>query len=253
MIALIMASLGLRILRIVPKKYCTIPLPQSWMKRLKDLSASRNPFAPFLLGALTFFLPCGFTQSMQLLALGSGSFLMGGLIMLTFALGTLPSLLGISLASAFATGRAARIFTLSSGCAVLLLGVLNLQSGFVLMGIDPGDLLARAFAVNRNIQLSPDVSINEKGQQIISLNVTDFGYTPNSVTIEPNHETWIYATAPNGLSGCATTMTAPAYGISTFIHQGTNWLGPIKNPTSDFLVTCSMGMMRTNIHVKRSS
>lgn len=43
-----------------------------------------------LLGALTFFLPCGFTQAMQLYAISSGNFISGALIMSLFAIGTKP-------------------------------------------------------------------------------------------------------------------------------------------------------------------
>jgi sulfite exporter TauE/SafE len=93
LIAVVMIGLGLNILHIVPKNFCRIPLPRKMQARIHALSRSQNPFAALTLGALTFFLPCGFTQSMQLLALGSGSFFLGGMIMLVFALGTLPSLL----------------------------------------------------------------------------------------------------------------------------------------------------------------
>jgi sulfite exporter TauE/SafE len=57
--------------------------------RLKDMN---HRFTPFLLGAVTFFLPCGFTQSMQVYTLSSGSFLAGAMTMTAFALGTLPVL-----------------------------------------------------------------------------------------------------------------------------------------------------------------
>ncbi len=252
-IALVMIILGLRILRILPSKYCTVPFTGPWTKRLRSLAKSRHPVAPFILGGLTFFVPCGFTQSMQLLALGSGSFLAGGSIMFTFALGTLPSLLGISFLGAFTTGKPARLFSQCSAVLVLLFGVLNLQSGFALMNIDIAEHIRAALLHNRSQQVSQNVSVNERGQQIISLNVTDAGFTPNVMTIEPNKETWIYANAPNGISGCASSIMAPSYGISTVIRQGFNWLGPIKNPASDFLITCSTGVLRATIHIGQKS
>ncbi|MDR2416217.1 MAG: sulfite exporter TauE/SafE family protein [Candidatus Peribacteria bacterium] len=39
---------------------------------------------------MTFFVPCGFTFAMQLYAMQTGSFLSGGVVMLLFAVGTLP-------------------------------------------------------------------------------------------------------------------------------------------------------------------
>lgn len=52
--------------------------------------------APIILGAITFILPCGFTQSTQIVALSSGNFIDGAMIMLVFALGTLPVLALVS-------------------------------------------------------------------------------------------------------------------------------------------------------------
>jgi sulfite exporter TauE/SafE len=49
----------------------------------------------FVLGASTFFLPCGFTQAMQLYAMSSGNVFSGALIMGVFAVGTTPGLLSI--------------------------------------------------------------------------------------------------------------------------------------------------------------
>jgi sulfite exporter TauE/SafE len=47
-------------------------------------------FGAFISGALTFFVPCGFTFAMQLYAMQTGSFWMGAVVMLLFAGGTLP-------------------------------------------------------------------------------------------------------------------------------------------------------------------
>lgn len=57
----------------------------------KVLSIKNPAFAP-IIWALTFFLPCWFTQSMQVYAASSGSFLTWAMIMWTFALWTMPVL-----------------------------------------------------------------------------------------------------------------------------------------------------------------
>lgn len=246
-LAVVMLSMGLSLLRIVPKNVCTIPLPRSWVQRLRSASSSRMPAMPFALGAATFFVPCGFTQSMQLLALASGSFTTGALIMGTFALGTLPALLGISVLSSAAEGRSGRLFIRFSGAVVTLLAIFNLQAGLVLSGVNIPE-----FGGGLAADSDPNVSINAQGQQIISLSVQNDGYSPASVTIDPNRETWIYASAKDRPSGCASMLTAPAFNLSVPVQKGGNWLGPIQNPTKDFLISCSMGMLRTNVHVRKS-
>ncbi|MEI6118848.1 MAG: sulfite exporter TauE/SafE family protein [bacterium] len=72
-------------------------------------------------GALTFFLPCGFTFAMQVYAISTGNFLQGALVMGIFALGTLPGLLSIGAVASFVKGNAAKYFYRFVGVLVLLL------------------------------------------------------------------------------------------------------------------------------------
>jgi len=209
------------------------------------LTRSGSTPAAFLLGALTFFIPCGFTQSTQLLALGAGSFLGGALIMTTFALGTLPSLIGISIVSSLARGKFLQWFFAFSGMLVVVLGLLNLKGGLLLLNIDVQSLLPSSFTVEQD----PNVAVDAEGKQIVSLTVTDQGYQPGAFTIRAGRETWIRAYAPLPVGGCATFLQAPAFNIQTPIAQGENWLGPIVNPQNDFVLTCSMGMFRADVHV----
>jgi sulfite exporter TauE/SafE len=245
-IAIVMVILGLNILHFLPKRYCRIPVPNSWRMKIHRLTKSDHTLAPLLLGGLTFFLPCGFTQSMQLLALSSGSFFAGSLIMTAFALGTLPALLGISFASSFAGGKLGKMFFTFAGTASVLLGLLNLQSGLILTGIDPLGPVERLFT--RTEASSEGVSIASDGQQVVTLQVTEYGYTPNHFTIQPGKSTWIYAYAPKNISNCASMLTVPSLNVSTSIKQGPNWLY-VGSPTKSFLLTCSMGMFKATVDI----
>lgn len=92
--------------------------------------------APFLVGAGTFFLPCGFTQSMQIASISSGSFYEGFMIMLFFSLGTLPMLFALSFSSyKFAHSKNAEVFYKTSGIVVIGLGIISLLSGLAGMGL----------------------------------------------------------------------------------------------------------------------
>jgi copper chaperone CopZ len=64
-IAALMIALGVNLLDVLPGGFAIRP-PMSWSRRIVALAESKHPGVPFLLGALTYFLPCGFTQSMQL-------------------------------------------------------------------------------------------------------------------------------------------------------------------------------------------
>ena len=103
--------------------------------RLKDMN---HRFTPFLLGAVTFFLPCGFTQSMQVYTLSAGSFLVGALTMTAFALGTLPVLALLSfgplgIRSSAYTG----VFFKTVGLIVIAFALLTLYGSLVAIGALP--------------------------------------------------------------------------------------------------------------------
>lgn len=246
-LAAILILLGLRILQLVPKRYCSIPLPQSFMRRLHRLASSDHVLAPSILGALTYFIPCGFTQSMQLLALSSGDFAKGATIMFFFALGTLPALLGISVLSSNVQGKTARGFFFFTGALSLMLGLQSLQSGLLLTGID----LSKALPFHQTLmmQIDPNVSIDKNGQQVIDVTINDRGYSTTSFVIQANTPTWILARAPYGVSGCLNFLVIPSMNISKQIAQGDNWIGPLT-PTQDFSFLCSQGIYKADVFVR---
>lgn len=130
--ALVMLFLGLNLVGVFAKN--KIALPSGLFNFFRRIE--HKTFAPLTLGFATFFLPCGFTQSMQVSALSSGSFLSGFLIMFTFALGTLPVLAFLSFGSAsFAQGKHAPLFFKSAGIVVIGLGLFALLSGLAVLGI----------------------------------------------------------------------------------------------------------------------
>lgn len=130
--ATIMIVLGLNLTGVFKKSRFTLPSGMFNFFR----KVEHQTFAPLLLGVGTFFLPCGFTQSMQVAALSSGSFISGLLIMLFFALGTLPMLLLLSFGSAsFAHSKYAPLFFKSAGIVVIGLGIFALLAQLAGLGI----------------------------------------------------------------------------------------------------------------------
>lgn len=244
LISLIMIWLGLNILELLPKKFCSMPLPAFAVRHLRNLSHSESILGPFFLGGLTYFIPCGFTQSMQLLALSSGDFSTGALIMTIFALGTLPALLGIGALSAFAQGKAGRIFIMIAGSASLLLGLGGLQAGLNLAGVH----ITVPAIFSSTKESDPNVTIDGNGQQIISVSISEKGYNVGDFVIEPGKTTWIYAKA-GSLSGCLNSMIIPAFNVNQVMNKGENWVGPIR-PTKDFAFMCSAGIYRANVRVR---
>ncbi len=130
--SVVMLLLGLNLVGVLAKNKIALPSGLfSFFKRIEY-----KTFTPLILGFVTFFLPCGFTQSMQVSALSSGSFVSGFLIMFAFALGTLPMLALLSFGSAsFARGKHASLFFKSAGVVVIGLGLFAFLAGLAGLGI----------------------------------------------------------------------------------------------------------------------
>lgn len=130
--SVVMLLLGLNLVGVFAKN--KVALPAGVFNFFRKIE--HKTLTPLIIGFGTFFLPCGFTQSMQVSALSSGSFMSGLLIMFTFALGTLPMLVLLSFGSAsFAHGRHAPLFFKSAGIVVIGLGLFALLAGLAGLGI----------------------------------------------------------------------------------------------------------------------
>ncbi|MDP3996283.1 MAG: sulfite exporter TauE/SafE family protein [bacterium] len=130
--AIIMLLFGLNLTGVFSKNHFTLPSGIfNFFRKIEH-----KTLTPLIIGFATFFLPCGFTQSMQIAAVASGSFTSGFLIMFAFALGTLPMLAFLSFGSAsFARGKHAPLFFKSAGVVVTGLGIFALLSGLAGLGI----------------------------------------------------------------------------------------------------------------------
>ncbi|MFZ3011914.1 MAG: sulfite exporter TauE/SafE family protein [Minisyncoccia bacterium] len=134
--SLVMLFLGLNLVGVFAKNKIT--LPSGIFQKISSVfrKIEHKTLTPIVIGFGTFFLPCGFTQSMQVSALGSGSFMSGLLIMFAFALGTLPMLSLLSFGSAsFAHSKYAPLFFKSAGVVVVGLGIFALLAGLAGLGI----------------------------------------------------------------------------------------------------------------------
>lgn len=133
----VMIVLGVGLLDLFPnlRKY-QLRMPKLFGEKIVNDESKKTHLAPVLLGLSTFFLPCGFTQSMQLYSLTTGNFISGALTMFVFALGTLPVLALISFASIkLAGGLRSKLFFKTSGFIVLFFALFNFLSSLVAVGL----------------------------------------------------------------------------------------------------------------------
>lgn len=138
-VGLVMLILGINLLDVFHwSKRLQPSMPKSLSKHAFSISKFNHSVTPLLIGVATFFLPCGFTQSMQIYTLSTGSFMKGGLTMLAFALGTFPVLALISFSSfSIQKSSKAGIFFKSAGLVVILFAVFNIINALAVAGIVP--------------------------------------------------------------------------------------------------------------------
>ena len=246
----VMILLGLQMLRLLPALTRFLPtMPKSFSHFIHDLAERDANGGAFVLGAVTFFLPCGFTQALQLYVLAKGSFAIGALTMLAFSLGTLPALLSLSALSSLASGTFQRHFLKFAGAAVIVLGIANIQYGLVLTGsamnatsVTPDVATPTAEAppaqmtTVQNKQDMPD-------KQVVVMRIDGFSYIPNRFTVMQGVPVEWRIDASDA-AACGRFLLAPGLGIRKLLSdRSTTMITFVPQQAGEFGFNCGMGMM----------
>lgn len=237
-VAVLMTLLGVRLTGLSPRIAAWSPtLPTGLGRRLGigegGVSAYSDTRA-LALGAATFFLPCGFTQAVQVYALSTGSPLTAGAIMAVFAIGTAPGLLALAGLPAMIPQGARPVFSRVVGVVVLGFALLNASAGFRLMGISP------VLGVAAGPAATPVVSV-ENGVQVLRTFQLANGYQPQDTAIYAGMPTrWIVESLAGG--SCAVFLQVPSLGLAVTLHKGDNVIDLPALEPGRIAYSCSMGM-----------
>lgn len=136
-ISLLMVLLGCQMLGVTALRRFQIALPKGMTRKIADEKKFEGRYMPFVMGAATFFIPCGLTITAQTVALLSGNAIQGALIMGFFALGTAPMLLliGFSSVKFFSKPHVSLIFSRVAGFLVLFFALYNIWNQAGLLGL----------------------------------------------------------------------------------------------------------------------
>jgi sulfite exporter TauE/SafE/copper chaperone CopZ len=234
-----MLFLGVRMLGIFP-----------WLSRLKvrfpglggqKMRSAASGRGPFVVGLLNGLMPCGPLQTMQVYALGTGSFIAGALSMFLFSLGTVPLLLGFGAISAFLSARFNRGMLKASGVLVMALGLVMFTRGVNLFGvalpsINPGS--GSSVAVAKVIGDHQDVRTTVEAGD----------YHPFIVQ-KGIPVRWTVSVKAEDLNGCNNPLTVPQYGIRKTLVPGDNLIEFTPDRDGTIAYTCWMGMITSSIRI----
>lgn len=242
----VMAVVGLQLTGIFPRlSNVSITLPKG-ISRTLGITEGEGEYSvrsSILLGALTFFVPCGFTQAMQLYAMSTGSFITGALTMAVFAIGTTPGLLGVGGLTSFMKGQYSKLFFKFAGLVVIALSVFNISNGLTLAGLrTTPKSTVQAAAVDPNVTV-------EDGKQVVHMVQTGQGYSPDTITVKKGVPVkWIVKSEdPNS---CASSLVVPLLNIRTLLTANEQVFEFTPKETGDIRFTCSMGMYSGAFHVQ---
>jgi sulfite exporter TauE/SafE/copper chaperone CopZ len=236
-----MLFLGLRMLGIFP-----------WLSRLRirlpgiagrKFSAAARGRGPFVVGLLSALMPCGPLQTMQVYALGTGSFFAGALSMFLFSLGTVPLLLGFGLVSSLLSAKFNARMLKASGVLVLFLGLVMFTRGISLFGIALPALRPAAYSGT-----GIAVARLADGGQEVQTRVESGRYYPLIVQAGVPVR-WILNVTADDLNGCNNPVTIPQYGIRKQLVPGENLIEFTPTQAGTIGYTCWMGMISSYIKV----
>lgn len=245
-VSLVMIILGFQLLRLFPWMRRFQPkMPKFLAHKIYNLSNKDNKSAPFFLGASTFFLPCGFTQTLQLYVLAKGDAITGAFTMLAFSLGTLPALISISAISSFAKGAFQRYFIKFSGILVIILGIFNVNNGIALTGSNFNLASVLQTSSNKTVTQNDASDLNVKladGKQIVDMQVVGLTYSPHQFTVVQGVPVEWRIDASRA-EGCGQVISVPKLGIVKYLSP-TNITAIRFTPeeTGSIAFSCTMGM-----------
>ncbi len=106
---------------------------QKMQQSLRKWMDRRDPLGAFFSGSLLGLHPCGLLFAMLISAAATGSALKGGLMMLLFGIGTVPSLLTVATVGFYGRKRLqGRIFSNIAATLIALSGILFILRGMVI-------------------------------------------------------------------------------------------------------------------------
>ncbi|OGG10031.1 hypothetical protein A2154_04325 [Candidatus Gottesmanbacteria bacterium RBG_16_43_7] len=232
-------------------RYFALTPPRFVSRFIRSQSKAGEVFTPILLGALTVFIPCGTTQAMMVLSMGTGNPIWGALVLDAFVLGTIPVffILGLSLTSLKDIFQAR--FRIVAATLIILLALWNVNSALTLTGTI-WTIQGLARRVNCVISFC-DSEPQTLGQATTETPITigARGYSIDQPVIKAGAPITVHLINTDG-ANCAQSFTIPSYNIQKVVPLGeradVTFIAPQKPGKLAFM--CSMGMYRGEFIVR---
>ncbi len=242
-VGLVMVFLGLQLSQVFPRlRAISFTLPKGLGRILgiqKHTNAEYSHRGAFILGTLTFFLPCGFTQAVQLSVIALGSPVPGAIAMSVFALGTMPGLLALGGLGSAVKGTARNLFFALISVVLVIFGFWNVTGGLQLFGVN-----TLVFKENADTLRTERSDVGKTGVRVIRMTQDATGYHPSTFpTLEAGVPVRLIVDSTESYT-CATSFVIPQFGIRKQLKPGENIIEFTPKKSGSIPFSCSMGMYR---------
>ncbi len=244
-VSLIMLLLGFQMLGVKFLNQFQLKLPKKFTKNISNTNNFSGKYMPFAAGVLTFFVPCGFTLIAQSTALVTGNFINSALMLLFFALGTLPILAIISFTSIklHSNPKFSTKFNYFAGLLVVFFALYTLNSQLNVLGVTSlNDILKPNSEKFEKSFLSNKKDESEE-IQYIQMEASKFDYYPKEINLKAGVPV-VWEFYNHGVYGCA--QAAYVHGLYPnviYLEQGMNVIKFTPEKKGTYKLSCTMGMV----------
>jgi sulfite exporter TauE/SafE len=244
-VGIFMLGNALRMFNIHPIfRYFAIE-PPKFITRYIRRKAKNNEsfFAPLLLGALTVFIPCGVTQAMMAVAIGTGSAIQGAALMFAFILGTSPVFFSVAYLAMKLGARLEKWFMRFVAAVLLVLGLVSVNSGLTLMGSPLSVTIMLQAAKTTQMELASPAPVPQSDGVTLYLSAGNSGYSPRLLHARAGTPITLNLVTDKTYS-CARSFVIPDLGVEKLLPStGTETISiPAQSSGTVMSFTCSMGM-----------
>ena len=259
---LFMLLMGISLLGIFPSLRTITPHLPAFLSK-KIASAQVKNAAPFIVGFLNGFMPCGPLQAMWIVALASAHPLSGALSMLFFSAGTVPLMLALGSVVSVLGKKYTEVVMKIGAVLVVVMALSMLSQGFALGGWNSANS-ANATGGEKSVatrgaeqKSSPKTESKSAGgsnieivdgKQVVKSTLNPYRYP--AITVKkgvPVH--WEIEAGENALNGCNYKMIFRDFGFMYEMGYGTNVIEFTPEKAGTFQYTCWMGMVRGTVTV----